>query len=497
MISPLSRITFSRIRAGVHVFFAVSLLFWTISPVFAAVDPAVLSQILQQLSGEPATAATGTTTTTGNATTGTTTNTGNATSNTGTANGTAPISASNVSPASTSTTNTSTSASTSTTSTSSSVSAEVDHLEISMGSPAKAGVDVSITVQAKTKNNALVNGYRGTILIQVANDSAAKVPYVNGYTFNALDSGKKTFSSGLVFSKAGTFTVRVYDFEKTNVTGSYQITVAEKTIQNSGTSTQATDTEVNTNTATSPISTSVSTIASESNASSTTTSVPAFQIVKVETGDRKATLTFRVANDVMAIQKFEFNYIDQSGKRGKSLSFDKDRIRQANGDYVWYLPNLEVSKYSISIAGIGADGTPVTGAQSAPFTADLSLMSAEKCIIPTVSGIGLTTQSGKSILSWDSIPEAIRYKVYKKDSNGNFAFIEGTQNTYYTVHVSDGAVRYDEFSVKAVCSDGTESVTYAPSTRVQTGPTGLVLLGIVSLVIGFAAIRKRKNLCKI
>ncbi len=201
---------------------------------------------------------------------------------------------------------------------------------------------------------------------------------------------------------------------------------------------------------------------------STASPSPTFTIVKLETGDKKVTVTFRVTNDTADIQKFEFNYVDQAGARNKAVTFPKEQIRKDTGDYVWYIPNLSVSKYTLSIAGIGNNGETITGAVSKPFTADLSLLSPEKCTIPTVSGVKLSVQQGKSILSWDSIPEAIRYKVYKKNSNGNYVFVEDTPNINYTIYVSDGVVRYDEFSIRAVCSDGTESTAYSPSTLIQT-----------------------------
>lgn len=63
-----------------------------------------------------------------------------------------------------------------------------------------------------------------------------------------------------------------------------------------------------------------------------------------------------------------------------------------------------------------------------------------------------------SVLYWDSIPEAINYKIYKKDANEEYVFVQETNDDFYTIYISDGSVKYDEFSVKAVCSDGTESL---------------------------------------
>lgn len=97
-----------------------------------------------------------------------------------------------------------------------------------------------------------------------------------------------------------------------------------------------------------------------------------------------------------------------------------------------------------------------------------------------------------SILYWDSIPEAISYKIYKKNAQGEYIFLEETEKDSYTIYVADGSVKYEEFSVKAVCSDGTESIQFAPSTNVKTGPSELILLGLVSILISFVIMRKRK-----
>ena len=142
------------------------------------------------------------------------------------------------------------------------------------------------------------------------------------------------------------------------------------------------------------------------------------------------------------------------------------------------------------------DGETLSGVISQPFVADLSLSSAGKCIIPNVSGLRVLVKTDTSVLYWDSIPEAISYKVYKKNAQGEYIFLEDTKKDSYTIYVTDGSVKYEEFSIKAVCSDGTESLQFAPSTNVRTGPSGLILLGLISVVISFVIVRKRKKSLK-
>lgn len=132
-------------------------------------------------------------------------------------------------------------------------------------------------------------------------------------------------------------------------------------------------------------------------------------------------------------------------------------------------------------------------AVSQPFEANLSLSSAGKCVIPNVSGLRVLEKKDTSVLYWDSIPEAVSYKVYKKDASGEYVFLSETKNDSYTVHVADGSVKYEEFSVKAMCSDGTESLKFAPSTSVRTGPREIMALVVISALIGWLVIRKRRK----
>ncbi len=84
------------------------------------------------------------------------------------------------------------------------------------------------------------------------------------------------------------------------------------------------------------------------------------------------------------------------------------------------------------------------------------------------------------MLYWDAIPGAVKYKVYKKNKSGEYVFVHETKKDSYTIYVADGSVKYEEFSVKAVCSDGTESLKFAPSTSVRTGPAMLIILVLIS-----------------
>ena len=81
--------------------------------------------------------------------------------------------------------------------------------------------------------------------------------------------------------------------------------------------------------------------------------------------------------------------------------------------------------------------------------------------------------------------------VYKKNSAGQFVFIESATTNSYTIHVASGEVRYDDFAIKAVCSDATESANFSPSTTVQTGPGQLLMFAALALLVGFGMSRRK------
>ena len=217
----------------------------------------------------------------------------------------------------------------------------------------------------------------------------------------------------------------------------------------------------------------------------------AFKNVKVETGDKKATFTFEVENEPTTVAKYEFEFVTGTGAAKKATTFEKDKIKNGSGAYVWYITGLDIAQYSFVISGVDAAGAKVAGVMSDTIDVDLSLGAAGKCIISNVAGLRASTAGDVSTLSWDAIPEAASYKVYKKDATGNFVFIASTKGTTYTIQVSSGPVKYEEFTVKAVCADATESKQFAPSTRVQTGPAQIFLFIVLALGLGYFLLRRK------
>lgn len=238
----------------------------------------------------------------------------------------------------------------------------------------------------------------------------------------------------------------------------------------------------------------------------TVTEVPklAYENVKIEAGDKKVTFTFDVLNEPESVSKYKFSYGTESGALTKeSVTFEKAKIAvvgtgaSASGStYKWYVDGLEnPGKYYFKIAAVDVAGSPVSSTESDVFEADLALNAAGKCSIANVSGLKVSKTEDQSVLSWDSIPEALSYNVYKKDASGAYVLIENVKVTSYTIHLAKDAVKYEDFAVKAVCSDATtESADYAEATRVQTGPAQVIALLSLALGIGFFITRRRFGL---
>lgn len=258
----------------------------------------------------------------------------------------------------------------------------------------------------------------------------------------------------------------------------------------------------------------------------------AYKNIKTEESTGKITFTFEVENEPKEIEKFQFIYstggttnpaftlpplllpgASGSGTAGsgatdgvsgsgsstgavstdmKVVTYEKAKIKNGSGAYVWYIPGLvPMNKYTFTIAGLDANGQVIPGTTSDPIEVDFGLSAAGKCMINDVGGMNVKVESGVSILSWDSIPEAVRYNVYKKNSEGKFVFIESVTSNSYTIHISSGPVKYEDFAVKAVCSDSTESTNLSPSTRVQTGPGQILLFMSIALLVAFGLSRRR------
>jgi hypothetical protein len=113
------------------------------------------------------------------------------------------------------------------------------------------------------------------------------------------------------------------------------------------------------------------------------------------------------------------------------------------------------------------------------------------CSVGNVGSLNVKTDSSKSIISWDSITGALSYNLYKVSPTGDYILFQNTKEPSYTLYLSTGAVTYDNFVVKALCDEKTESKNYSSMSKVQSGPGMISIIVIISAIFGVITLRRR------
>lgn len=233
-----------------------------------------------------------------------------------------------------------------------------------------------------------------------------------------------------------------------------------------------------------------------------------FKNIKSVTGDKKVTFTFEVTPDKPEYVKFKFTYWTNSEtlmtagdtQNKESITFEKTKIKSQTGSsYSWYISGLDpaVGKYFFQISPLDKDGKMITWIQSDVIEVDFALDSASGpgiCTISNVSWLKSIKNWDVSELTWDALPEATSYNIYKKWEDGQFTLIENVTVNKYTLNISNDKVKYDDFAIKATCGQWEskiESWEFSNVTKVQTWPGQIVLLLWASLVIGFFLVRRK------
>lgn len=256
--------------------------------------------------------------------------------------------------------------------------------------------------------------------------------------------------------------------------GSYPIDVAIKTI-----TAQTTEQK------------GVATLTVEANEAETVSAplaVPAFRNVKAETNEERVTFSFSLENPPENLGKFKIMYGTGAGALDSEIiTHDADQILK-NGVYTWYIATLLPNTYTFKIYALDTTGALIAGLVSDPVTATVGV---KGCTISNVGEISVKTDSSKSILSWSGVAGAASYNIYKVDADGKYTLFQSTPNTSYTIFLSQGALVHENFAIKAVCGDGTESADYSRASRVQTGPGMIAFIVVISGFLAMLVLRRR------
>ncbi len=219
---------------------------------------------------------------------------------------------------------------------------------------------------------------------------------------------------------------------------------------------------------------------------------------------------FSLVPDLSSAASFSLSYSTGSAT-GAVAVLPRSAVATASG-LAWSAPApAAAGSYQFRLAALTASGTEIPGlsatgsfevaapAPAATATGELAAAPAE-CSVGSIEDIRVSTDGKtKSTLSWDAVPGAASYDVYKKDADGQPALVENVKGTSYVVHIRGREIAFGEFSVKAVClnPDGkkNESPEFKQMVKVQTGPE--VFLAILALAAGagflatrFATVRK-------
>lgn len=209
---------------------------------------------------------------------------------------------------------------------------------------------------------------------------------------------------------------------------------------------------------------------------------PSFKDIKTETKDAKVMFTFAVENAPSDLHTFQISYASGAVTTHPANSILKE------GKYSWYIDRLSPGPYTFYIQGKNASGALIEDLKSEPLMATIGVPS---CTISNVGKITIKTDTSKSVLTWDAVKDANKYNVYKIGSDGKYNLITSVTEPSYTLFLSQGAITYDDFAIKAVCADGTESSDYSGASKVQTGPGLIAFIVIISGIVSAMILRRR------
>ena len=221
------------------------------------------------------------------------------------------------------------------------------------------------------------------------------------------------------------------------------------------------------------------------------TVTPTFKNVKTTTIGSKVVFDFSVENAPVDMTSFKIAYgknADSLTQEVTTLSLDRIASTTSSGGYTWYIDKVPADTYTFKIFGRTASGTLIAGLVSEPIVATIG---KDSCTIGNVEGLTVSTDTSRSILSWTALTGAVSYNLYKVSAAGDYTLFQNTKDTSYTLFLSQWAVTYENFVVKALCDNTTESKEYSSMSRVQSGPGMVAIVVIISAMLGAFLMRRR------
>ncbi len=215
-----------------------------------------------------------------------------------------------------------------------------------------------------------------------------------------------------------------------------------------------------------------------------------FLDVRTETRGTKVEFLFQVQNLPADLVKFKIAYGENPDSLSEQvITYEATKIVNGSGQYSWYIDKLEPKKYTFRIFGLKEDQSIISDFASDPV--QITIWKPE-CSIGNVWEITVQTAPDSSTLSWSSVTGAISYNIYKYTAAGDAEFIKNTADTSYVLFLSSGSVLHEDFGLKALCDDATESADMTKVSKVQTGPSGVIaILVVISALLTVVLMRRR------
>ena len=221
------------------------------------------------------------------------------------------------------------------------------------------------------------------------------------------------------------------------------------------------------------------------------TIAPTFKNVKTTTTGSRVVFDFAVEDAPIDMTGFKIAYgknADSLTQEVTTLTLDKIDSKVNSGSYTWYIDKVPADTYTFKIFGRSASGSLIAALVSEPIVATVG---KDSCTIGNVSGLTVATDRSKSVISWTALTGALSYNLYKVSAAGDYSIFQNTKDSTYTLYLSSGAVTYENFVVKALCDDSTESKEYSSMSRVQSGPGMVAIIVIISAIFGALLMRRR------
>jgi hypothetical protein len=220
--------------------------------------------------------------------------------------------------------------------------------------------------------------------------------------------------------------------------------------------------------------------------------ISSFRNVKTVTQTGQVIFDFSVENPPAELRSFKIAYGTDANSLTKEVNtytLDRIRSRDTAWGYSWYVDNLTPGTYTFKIFGRTEEGTTISWLVSEPIVATIG---QPGCTIGNVGNLQVQTDTSKSTITWTALTWAISYNVYKVSPSGDYVLVQNVKDPSYTLFLSKWAVTYDNFAIKGLCDEKTESKDYSKVTKVQSGP-GLLAFVVIASALVWAFIMRRKS----